>query len=556
MNPSRIASLGAIGFKGWINDLRHALNLTNGGALSRRAMLKSFAGAAAALCASTALTRNVFARQLAAAGQGFSFDHLTEEARALAARAYEPTPPLMPDFARRLTYDAYRLIQFRPDRAVELDDAGGYQVQAFHLGWLYNEPVRLHEVSGGDVQPIMFSTQDFEYRNAALDTARSEEALPGVAGFRINYPLNRPEHLDELVSFLGASYFRALGRDNVYGASARGAVVNSWREGDEEFPRFSAFYLERAEAGAPLVINAMLDGPSLAGAYRFEISPGNDNRQETLIDVTARLFFRADIAELGIAPLTSMFLYAEGNRSRFDDYRPQVHDSNGLLVLREGGEVAWRALNNPPSLANSYFVESNPRAFGLMQRDRDFGAYQDPGALYERRPSILIEPQGSWGRGSIRLIEIPAQLESDDNIVAFWVPETPFKAGGEAEFGYRLRWGNMLPDATADIAYVAETRTGQGGVSGVENAKSLRKFVVDFVGGPLADFGPETVLDPVAVVSGGTLVHSTVSKVEPTGAWRLVLDVDIATGGPVELRAYLVGLGRQLTETWLYQWLA
>lgn len=198
-----------------------------------------------------------------------------------------------------------------------------------------------------------------------------------------------------MISFLGASYFRALGRDNIYGLSARGLVMNSWIDVPEEFPRLSEFYLEKPTATGPVTIYAALDSASVTGAYRFVITPASDTAQETTIDVTARLNFRTDVKELGVAPLTSMFLYAETNRGGFDDYRPQVHDSNGLLVERESGEIMWRALNNSTALGNSYLAETNPCAFGLYQRGRDFETYQDAGAHYERRPSLRIEPTGA-----------------------------------------------------------------------------------------------------------------------------------------------------------------
>ena len=292
----------------------------------------------------------------------------------------------------------------------------------------------------------------------------------------------------------------------------------------------------------------------MTGAYRFLISPANENQQETVMDVTARLYFRKDIKELGVAPLTSMFLYAEANRAGFDDYRPQVHDSNGLLIERESGEVMWRALNNAKSLGNSYLWENNPRAFGLYQRGRDFESYQDAGAHYERRPSLRVEPTGQWGQGMVRLIEVPATLEADDNIGAFWVPSDPVLAGQSREYAYKLIWGNLNPVEDGQLAYVAETRAGIGGVSGVENEASLRKFVIDFKGGEMAAFADDTPMDVLSNVSGGAVRGSTLSRVEANGAWRLVLDVETDGVSALELKAYVVGLGRTLTETWLYQW--
>lgn len=529
---------------------RHPQSLPN-----RRAVLFG-GGAAIFLMSSTALHTAAFAQeQEAVLASPFDFDLFTERMKDLAALPYEAPSFELPDSFKGLDYDAYRRIQFRPDHALWADDGLGFQVHTFHPGWLFKEPVKLFELKEGMATPVTFGSADFDYHDETIEKRVAGTTFPGVAGIRINYPLNAPDRMDELVTFLGASYFRALGRDNVYGLSARGLLMNSWLDVPEEFPRFSEFYVERPSvAGGPVIVYAALESPSVTGAYRFAITPGSEAEQATVMDVTARLNFRKDVKELGIAPLTSMFLYAEANRAGFDDYRPQVHDSNGLLIERETGEVMWRALNNSPALGNSYLWENSPKAFGLYQRGRDFEAYQDAGAHYERRPSLRVEPTGSWGQGSIRLIEIPAELEVDDNIGAFWIPAEPALAGQSREFGYRLLWGDLNPDTNSRLAYVAETRSGAGGVSGVENATNLRKFVVDFEGGELADISAETPPDVVATVSGGVAQHTVLSRIDANGAWRLVFDVETDETAPLELRAYLIGSGRQLTETWLYQW--
>ncbi len=529
---------------------RHRQSLPN-----RRAVLLG-GGAAVFMLSSTALSGFALAQEaVGAAPAPFDFDLFTARMKDLAAKDYEAPQFELPDSFNGLDYDDYRRIQFRPDHALWAAEGPGFQVHAFHPGWLFKEPVKLFEITDGVASPISFGAADFDYHDADLQERVAGTTFPGVAGIRINYPLNAPERMDELVTFLGASYFRALGRDNVYGLSARGLLMNSWLDVPEEFPRFSEFYVERPSvAGGPVTVYAALESPSVTGAYRFIITPGNETEQATVMDVTARLNFREDVKELGIAPLTSMFLYAEANRAGFDDYRPQVHDSNGLLIERETGEVMWRALNNSPSLGNSYLWENNVGAFGLYQRGRDFDTYQDAGAHYERRPSLRVEPVGSWGQGSIRLIEIPAKLEVDDNIGAFWIPAEPALAGQSREFGYRLFWGDLNPDTNSRLAYVAETRSGAGGVSGVENATNLRKFVVDFQGGDLAAIPAETPPDVVATVSGGVAQHTVLSRIDANGAWRLVFDVETDESAPLELRAYLIGSGRQLTETWLYQW--
>ena len=519
--------------------------------LDRRALLKA-AAASAALLSSTSLTSIAFAQD--AEATAFDFDSLTADMRALAAKPYVAGTAVLPPLYAALNYDTFRKIQFDPTHARWLDNNSGFQVHAFPMGWLFKEPVGIHEVFEGKALPFNFSNDDFMFYDADMKAQAATEAFPGIAGVRLNFPLNQPDKMDELVSFLGSSYFRALGRGNIYGLSARGLAVDSWMAGPEEFPRFSNFWLERPTEGQPLVMYASLESQRVTGAYRFEITPANQDRQETTIDITARLFFREDIGEIGIAPLTSMFLFAETNRSAFDDYRPQVHDSNGLIIERDGGEVFWRPLNNTAALGNSYLWENNPRAFGLYQRDRSFETYQDAGAHYERRPSARIEPVGDWGQGSVRLIEAPSRLEAEDNIVAFWIPADPVKAGDEREFHYRLIWGDLSPKDDAPLAHVVETRAGQGGVSGVENDAKLRKFVIDFAGGELTNMPEEAALDVVATVSAGEIVSTAFSKIAANGVWRLALDVMIEDAAPVELKANVVSSGRAITETWLYQW--
>jgi glucans biosynthesis protein len=438
--------------------------------LTRRAMLGGIP-VSLALMASTALPRWARAEATApAAAQQFSFDSLTEEMKALAAQPYAP-PVRTPSFLDELKYDDYRLINFRPERARWQDPESFFRLHAFSMGWLFKDPVLLFEVTGDQAVPIQVTTDDFVYLNDLATRIPPHAEMPGVAGFRLHHPLNRPDVWDELVAFLGASYFRALGRGNAYGLSARGLAVNSGLSTAEEFPRFSRFYIERPTGlRETITVYAALESESVTGAYRFVIIPGT----ETVMEVTARLFFRADVEQLGIAPLTSMFLFSEKNRADFDDYRPNVHDSDGLSIVQGDGDAVWRPLNNPPRLASSYLAENGIRSFGLHQRDRDFDSYQDASAHYERRPSLDVEPIGDWGRGVVRLVEIPTDLEVNDNIVAFWVPDGQVRAGESREFSYRLRWGALERDPTDVRAYVLETRSGAGGVSGVENNDGTR----------------------------------------------------------------------------------
>jgi glucans biosynthesis protein len=426
----------------------------------------------------------------------------------------------------------------------------GFRLHAFHTGWLYGDPVRLYDVSDGTVREMRFTTDDFDYRGGMAGRMQAGMDLPGVAGFRLNHPLNRPDVFDEVVAFLGASYFRALGQGSAYGLSARGLALNTATGTAEEFPRFSAFYLERPAPGAAeVVLSAALDSPSVTGAYRFAVRPG----RTTEMDVTARLFFRADVEEVGIAPLTSMFLYDEKNRAGFDDYRPRVHDSNGLRMVQADGDVLWRPLNNPAALANSIFSGAKAR-FGLHQRGREFADYQDAGARYERRPSLEVEPLDDWGAGAVRLVEIPTDREVNDNIVAFWVPEgRGARAGSAQAWRYRLHWGD-LDGPPADLAQVVSVKAGLAGVSGVENPADARKFVVDFAGAPLDGLPADAAVTAVVTQSAGTVLSQTLERIDANGVWRLVIDLAAPDQPLVELTAHLAGFGRKLTETWLYQW--
>jgi glucans biosynthesis protein len=249
-----------------------------------------------------------------------------------------------------------------------------------------------------------------------------------------------------------------------------------------------------------------------------------------------------------------MFLHSSYDGARFDDYRPEVHDSDGIYMKRGDGETIWRPLNNPPTLANSYFDDDNPRAFGLLQRQRDYGAYQDAGAHYEHRPSVLVEPIGDWGKGTIRLVELPSDVEYNDNIVALWRPEQPAKAGDMREFSYKLSWGNVPPDPNNDLAYVAGMRMGHGGNAIDKPDPNVRKFVIDFSGGILAGLADDAKISAVTTISGGTILQTAVFRVDADDDWRLVIDVQMGDGKLVELNAHLAGFDQRLSETWLYQW--
>ncbi|BDA82607.1 glucans biosynthesis protein G [Aureimonas sp. SA4125] len=482
--------------------------------------------------------------------ENFDFETFSKMMRDRAATPYNDSAVQLPEALANLSYDEYRAIRFRPDRALFAGDPSDFQLQAFYPGGLVRETTRIFIGDGKRFELKGFTGADFEYRPPLDPTAFQGIELSGVAGFRLHYPLERPDVFDELVTFLGASYFRALGTGNRYGLSARGLAINTATATAEEFPRFSAFYIVRPTPGSGTIrLFAELDSPSLTGAYAFTVTPG----PQTLIEVTARLSFRNSVERLGVAPLTSMFTFGENDRRGRDDFRPEVHDNDGLAIHRKNGERLWRPLRNPEELALSYFKEVSPTAFGLLQRDRDFSHYEDVESRFELRPSLMIEPLGDWGNGMIELVEIPTRSETNDNIVAFWVPEMQPAAGSQYEFRYRMRWGQSV-ESPSGLAWVEDTFTGVGGNPADEAPASSRRFAINFSGGTINNLPAGAQLDSIIEVpDNARLIHSALDRL-PDGGWRLSMELEKTNSAPAELRAKLSMLQRIVSETWLYQW--
>jgi len=487
----------------------------------------------------------------AAAGAGgpaapFDFEVLQFRAKALAAQPYQEPPRHVPAWLLKFNYDQHRDIRFDPMRAWWREARLPFQLQFFHPGWLFDKPVQIHELVDHREKLIEFSPHLFDYGHNRLDGRIPADM--GFAGFRVHYALNRPDYLDELAVFLGASYFRALGRDMHYGLSARGLAINTAEPGGEEFPAFQEFWVERPASGArTITVYALLDGPSVAGAYRFVIHPG----AETVMDVRGALYCRRAPAVLGLAPLTSMFAHGENSGWSQTDYRPEVHDSDGLLLETGAGEWIWRPLVNPRQVRVSSFQDSAPRGFGLLQRDREFRHYDDLEAYYQARPSAWIEPVGNWGPGAVRLVEIPTPDETNDNIVAFWVPAQLPPPGEPLAFEYRLHWMTD-PDGRPPGGYVSSTR-----LAAVLGHPDQRRFVVDFDGRYLDREPVDPEIKAIVTVGSGAKLagEPVVQKNNFTGAWRAAfVIVPDGSARPVELRGFLRKGSHVLTETWSYLW--
>ncbi|HEY2776023.1 MAG TPA: glucan biosynthesis protein G [Candidatus Binatia bacterium] len=473
----------------------------------------------------------------------FDFDDVSAKAKALATQPFQEPVATVPDWLAKLSYDQWRDIRFRSEHALWRDRELPFEVQFFHPGLYYDRIVTISEVDATGAHVIPFSPSLFDYGKNDI-ASRVPQDL-GFAGFRVHYPIKSPAYKDEVIVFLGATYFRAIGKDQGFGLSARGLAIDTAAPSGEEFPWFKEFWLVRPAKGATsMEIWALLDSPSMAGAYRFVLYPGT----QTVIDVEAKLFRRREVAKLGIGALTSMFLFGENTTRCFDNYRPEVHDSDGLLLFSDTGEWLWRPLDNPETLQVHSYQMTNPRGFGLLQRDRDFRDYQDLETLAEKRPSAWITPKGPWGPGRVELVEIPTDKDIHDNINVYWVPDKLPPLAEPVTFAFRMNAYGEDP-TRPPAGRATATRRERG-----TNAGTYR-FVVDFEGRQLEKIPADDVLRAVVSVAGGDekarIVAQYVIKM-PTGGWRLGFEVEPESKGPLELRAYLDKAGSALTETWSY----
>jgi glucans biosynthesis protein len=427
------------------------------------------------------------------------------------------------------------MLRFNKAQALWRGQHFPYQVEFNHRGFIYSGRVDVNLVVAGRSSPIPYRPDMFEFGSVRRPT---NEDL-GFAGFRLHAPINRPDYFDEVCSFLGASYFRAVAKGLGYGLSARGLAIKTADQGGEEFPYFKTFWIERPSPGTrpgPITIHALLDSPSATASFRFVITPG----VETMFETHATVFPRVDITQIGIAPLTSMFFFDSNDRARINDWRPAVHDSDGLLMVTGHGEALWRALANPRALQVSSFSDKSPHGFGLMQRKRKFDDYQDLESHYEIRPSCWVEPVGYWGEGAVVLVEIPTNSETNDNIVAFWRPKQTLQAKILYNFAYRLHWAAGAPIKTP--APVTATMIGAG-------ANNIRNFVLNF-----GDLKQE--LKPRLDVTSdkGKLLNMLLQPDPQQGGWRASFDLDPGRETVIELHARLMQGDTPLTETWLYRW--
>ena len=480
----------------------------------------------------------------AGAGEPLSEAALHDLAREIAGRPYAERP-FIPQAWRDLTYDQYRGIRFLTERAIWAGTDTTLEFDLFPPGLYFPHTVEVNMVEDGMSRTLPFDFSKYDRHEIVPDLP--VDAGLGYSGIRLRAEIERPGFFQEYAVFQGASYFRVIAADLAYGLSARGLAVNTAAAEGEEFPDFTRFWIEKPAPGVTShKVHALMESPSVTGLYHFTLTPVGDT---TEVEVRCTLWPRNELANVGIAPLTSMFYFDETNRSRFDDFRPAVHDSDGLSILNGNGEMLWRPLANPRHVQVSSFVDNNPQGFGLAQRERRYSDFHDLEALYHKRPSLWITPGEGWGRGAVTLVEIPTDKEIYDNIVAYWRPREPLAAGSEHDFSYRMTWTDRIA-SKKPVAQVLNTRIGKG------FAHNERKLVV-------IDFAPHEALpedydDLVIYVNSNRLELSEglIQRNPETGGPRLAFSFDPGEVTAAEIRAQLFYQGRGVSEVWLYRWTA
>ncbi|MGI9433933.1 MAG: glucan biosynthesis protein [Geminicoccaceae bacterium] len=472
----------------------------------------------------------------------FGFEQVRGLAEDLAASPYRSTELVLPEKLRSLDVATYQQIKYRDDQALWRDDDSRFRVVFRHLGSYYHEPIKINVIDHERVSEVSYRQDLFDYGANGFSNDLPPDL--GFAGLTLHYAEDGPVHFPEIATFHGASYFRLLGRDQQYGLSARGLAIDTALPRGEEFPTFREFWLEKPTPGADEIrIFALLDSPSITGAYEFILHPS----VVTVAEVKSVLFPRRAIEKLGVAPLTSMFMFGENRGRQFDDFRPELHDSDGLLINNGRGEWIWRPLSNHSTLQISAFLDENPRGFGLFQRDLNFEHYQDLDDRYHRRPSTWVEPTSPWGPGHVELIEIPSDHPDNDNVVAFWVPDAPSEPGRPVELSYRLH-SQLDQPRRPSLGRVEATRIGPA----KDNAG--RRFVIDFKGGRLDEVAPDATLNAVVKTHQGELGPVELRHNREVGGWRLAFDL-LPNGEPLcEMRAILELNEEHVTEIWTYRW--
>jgi glucans biosynthesis protein len=484
---------------------------------------------------------DAFAADPADEGKPFTWDALKDQARIMAAAPYDPHFGEMDPALLALNYDQFRAINFREDKSIWRGTDIPVQLQLFHSGYLYKEPVAIHLIEKGIAKRIRYSKDMFDFGPAEKRPKLPDNA--DFSGFRIHAPVYDGEY-SEYAVFQGASYFRSRAKGQTYGLSARGLAVDTAQPTGEDFPAFTSFWIDTPAAGSSHVtVYALLDSKSATGAYKIDI----DRAVDTVMEIDCVVCPRRPLSHPGIAPFSSMFFFGPSDHTWHDDFRPRVHDSDGLMIETGDGNWLWRPLVTSNHILYSVFSDKSPRGFGLMQRERKYEVYQDLNAGYERRPSCWVEPLSDWGEGSVDLIELPTDSEYADNIVAFWRPKDALQPGQSYPFRYKLHWCWHLPKQRG-LGEVLMTRTGRGIPAG------SRYFLLDFAGGELFAGADDELWDYDVGASEGAVKAFTVVGNPVTDGKRVGIEYHPGEAKVADIHFQIRRFGKPISERWVYRW--
>jgi periplasmic glucans biosynthesis protein len=469
-------------------------------------------------------------------GSAFDATLVLDAARQLAQRAFVPPNTALPEPFTALNAESYQAITHRPERRIWSDENVGYEVEPQHRGSIFTTPVLLSTVEQGLVKRIIYDPLRYNFGKLTPATALGDI---GFSGFKL---LQKGEQSVDFAVFQGATFYRSRARGQEFGAVARALAIKTGDPRGEEFPIFRAFWIERPGTDGVIMVHAVADSESATAAFRFTLRPGD----MTIIDTECTVFARIDIDHIGLGPIQGTYLFGPSRRRNADDVRPQVHDVHGLQMLNGRNEWIWRPLNNPEQLQISSFMDENPKGFGLVQRDRDFNAYQDDDNRFEMRPTIWMEPIGDWGPGAIQLTEIPSNSELNDNIIAYWRPKDVLVAGSRSTFSYRQFWCWVTPER-GTIAETIGFRVGRG------NSGRRRRCLVEFGGENLAAVEAAGIVMSLSA-SPGQILNSKLALNTARKSARITFELDPGNEQACELRLVLTVGDKAITETWLYRW--
>lgn len=508
--------------------------------LTRRQSLAGFAVASAAAALPAVAQQNGSSTFPSLIGDGQRFDAglVVELARALSKRAMAPNPVDLPDGLGQLSLDAAAQIRLQPQHMVWAGEQRGFAIEPLHRGSVFSNPVSIFVIEDGVVRRIGFDKSRFDYGRVPVPAAQADL---GFSGFRLHVG---GEKLVEAAIFQGATFFRAIARGQVFGAVARSLVLRPGEQRGEEIPFFRAFWIERpGPAATSLTVHGLIDSDSATAAVRMTLRPGD----VTINDIELTLFARTQLDNVGFGGMMGGFLFGPQRRRVFDEVRPAVHEVSGLQMRTGADEWLYRPLNNPEQLQVSAFMDNNPKGFGLVQRERDYNAYQDDDQRFELRPSVWIEPLGDWGSGTVQLLEVPTDSEINDNIICHWRPRQAIAAGSETTVSYRQFWCWQTPE-NPPVAMVRSVRQGRG------TQGRRRRFFVDFEGDTLADSALAQNVKVLLSATPGVIHNTRLVPYPERRTMRVSFELDPGADASCELRLQLEAAARPVSETWLNRW--